>query len=195
MQIQINGKQIDVGDALRTHVEQRVEAAAGKYAERATAATVTFARDGFGFRADAQIHLPTGLIAQAAGSAPEIYAAFEGCVERLEKQLRRYKRRLKDHHAARGEPVQAAAAAAYVIAGGEDHAEGAEPETLEPLIIAEMTMDIKTLSVGEAVMAMELAHAPFLIFRNQGHGALNVVFRRDDGNIGWVDPANMAAHG
>jgi ribosomal subunit interface protein len=191
MQIQTNGKQIDVGDALRTHVEERLTAAAGKYADRATAAAVTFSRDGFGFKADAQIHLPTGLFAQASGAAADIYAAFDGCVERLEKQLRRYKRRLKDHHAARSAPVEADAAPAYVIAGGEEHADAPEPASLEPLIVAEMTMDIKTLSVGEAVMQMEIAHAPFLMFRNQRHGGLNVVFRREDGNIGWVDPANL----
>jgi ribosomal subunit interface protein len=191
MQIQINGKQIDVGDALRTHVATRLDAAVGKYADRAVDATVTFSRDGAFFKADAQVHLPTGLVAQAKGSDADIYAAFEGCAERIEKQLRRYKRRLKDHHAARPQPIEAMAAPAYVIAG-EDHAEDAEPATLDPVIVAEMTVAIKKMSVGEAVMQMELAHAPFLMFRNERHGGLNIVHRREDGAIGWIDPENLA---
>ena len=191
MQIQINGKQIDVGEALRAHVSTRLAGAVGKYAERAVDAQVTFSREGSFFKADAQVHLPTGLVAQAKGADADIYAAFEGCAERLEKQLRRYKRRLKDHHAARPAPFEAVAAPAYVIASAGEHAEDAEPETLDPVIVAETTMDIKKISVGEAVMQMELAHATFLMFRNERHGGLNVVFRRDDGNIGWVDPANL----
>lgn len=190
MQIQINGKQIDVGDSLRTHVATRLDAAVGKYADRAVDATVTFSRDGAFFKADAQVHLPTGLLAQAKGSDADIYAAFEGCAERIEKQLRRYKRRLKDHHAARPQPIEAMAAPAYVIAG-EDHAEDAEPATLDPVIVAEMTVAIKKMSVGEAVMQMELAHAPFLMFRNERHGGLNIVHRREDGAIGWIDPENL----
>ena len=192
MQIQINGKQIDVGDALRSHVGSRLEAAVGKYADRAVDAHVTFSKERSFFRADAQVHLATGLVVQANGVDPDVYAAFEGCVERIEKQLRRYKRRLKDYHAERREPAEVVPAAAYVIAGG-DHLEDAEPETLDPVIVAEMTMDIRKVSVGEAVMQMELAHAPFLLFRNERHGGLNVVFRRDDGNIGWVDPEILAS--
>ena len=183
MQIQINGKQIDVGDALRTHVESRLEAAVGKYADRAVDAHVTFSRERSFFRADAQVHISTGLVVQANGSDPDVYAAFEACVERIEKQLRRYKRRLKDYHSEKRGPVDVVPAAAYVIA---------EPATLDPVIVAEMTMDIRKVSVGEAVMQMELAHAPFLLFRNERHGGLNVVFRREDGNIGWVDPENIA---
>lgn len=190
MQIQINGKQIDVGDALRTHVETRMVAAVGKYADNAVDAQVTFSRERSFFKADAKVHLSTGLVAQAAATDPDVYAAFEGCIERIEKQLRRYKRRLKDYHAERRETVTVPAAA-YVIAGG-DHHEEAEPESLDPVIVAEMTMDIQKVSVGEAVMRMELAHAPFLVFRNDRHGGLNVVFRRDDGNIGWLDPDGVA---
>jgi hypothetical protein len=114
-------------------------------------------------------------------------------VERIEKQLRRYKRRLKDHHAARHDPIEATEAAAYVISSSRDENDAVEPDTLDPLIIAEMKMDISTISVGEAVMQMELADAPFLVFRNQRHGGVNVVFRRDDGNIGWVDPEILTA--
>ena len=186
MQIQINGKQIDVGDALRTHVDSRLVGAVGKYADNAVDAQVTFSRERSFFKADAKVHLSTGLVAQAAASDPDVYAAFEACAEKLEKQLRRYKRRLKDYHAERRE-TDMVPAAAYVIAGG-DHHEDAEPASLDPVIVAEMTMDLPKVSVGEAVMRMELAHVPFLVFRNERHGGLNVVFHRDDGNIGWLDP-------
>ncbi|SEA31518.1 ribosome hibernation-promoting factor, HPF/YfiA family [Rubrimonas cliftonensis] len=191
MQIQINGKQIDIGDALRVHVEERLVGAVDKYAGRAVNSQVTFSRDGHSFRCDALVHLPTGLVAQASAAAPEIYAACDACVERIDKQLRRYKRRLKDHHAARGEPIEASPASAYVIAAHEGDDEASEPPSLDPVIVAEMRMDIQKISVGEAVMQMELAHAPFLMFRNQRHGGLNVVYRREDGNIGWVDPENL----
>jgi ribosomal subunit interface protein len=190
MQIQVNGKQIDIGDSLRSHVETRLEEAVVKYAERPVDAHVNFSREGSFFKADAQVHLSTGLVSQAAATDAEIYAAFEKAVERIEKQLRRYKRRLKDHHAARRGAVDTVPAA-YAVISGEEGPE--EPESLDPVIVAEMQTAIHTVSVGEAVMRMELAHAPFLMFRNERHGGLNVVYRRDDGNIGWIDPENMPA--
>jgi ribosomal subunit interface protein len=191
MHIQINGKQIDIGEALRSHVEERLEAFVSKYFENAVDGTVTFSRESHLYRCGAEVHLPTGIHLKAQGQADEIYASFDNCLERVDKQLRRYKRRLKDHHAKRSEPVESAAASAYVIHSGEEEQE--EPATLDPVIVAEMKMDIKTISVGEAVMQMELAHAPFLMFRNDRHGGVNVVYRRDDGHIGWVDPENIAA--
>jgi hypothetical protein len=105
----------------------------------------------------------------------------------MEKQLRRYKRRLKDHHKVRSQPVELFGASSYILAGSDDASE-AEPETLQPIIVAEMETKIPSLSVGEAVMQMELAGAPVLVFRNEGHDGVNVVYRRDDGNIGWIDP-------
>lgn len=190
MQIQVNGKQIDVGEALRTHVEARLDDAVGKYADRAVDAQVTFSREGSFFKADVHVHLSTGLVTQAAATDSEIYAAFEKSVDRIEKQLRRYKRRLKDHHASRRSPVDMLPAAYYVMAPQEGDE---EPASLDPVIVAEMTTPIRTVSVGEAVMQMELAHAAFLMFRNERHGGLNVVYRREDGNIGWIDPENMTA--
>ncbi len=192
MQIQVTGKHMDVGDALRTHVAEKLDAAVEKYADRVTNVAVTFSRAANNaFKADATVKLPSGLKAQASATAHDVYAAFDGCAERIEKQLRRYKRRLKDHHAERTDPIEAMEAQAYVLAAAEHHDE--EPATLDPVIVAEMMMEIQKISVGEAVMQMELAHAPLLVFRNERHGEINVVFRRDDGNIGWVDPANLAA--
>ncbi|MEM6905433.1 MAG: ribosome-associated translation inhibitor RaiA [Pseudomonadota bacterium] len=192
MHVTVSGKHIDVGNALSTHVEDRLSDAVGKYFDRPVDSAVVFSRDGAGFKCDATVHLSTGLTAKAQGANHEIYAAFDQSVERIEKQLRRYKRRLKDHHQARDSKVEAFAAPAYVIAAQNDE-DPAEPEEngTQPVIIAEMQTDIQSLSVGEAVMQMELAHAPFLVFKNDANGRINIVFQREDNNIGWIDPANL----
>jgi ribosomal subunit interface protein len=187
MRYQISGKQIDIGGALQTHVQDELNAVVQKYAERPTDANVIFSKSASEFVCEATIHLSTGLTAQAKAHAHEIYAAFDQCCEKMEKQLRRYKRRLKDHHRERAEPVELSQASAYILAS-ESEGEDSEPDTLQPIIIAEMETRIPSLSVGEAVMQMELAGVPVLVFRNEGKNGLNVVYRRDDGNIGWIDP-------
>jgi ribosomal subunit interface protein len=187
MRYQISGKQIDVGQALQTHVENELNSIVEKYAERPTDAHVIFSKSASEFVCEATIHLSTGLTATAKAHAHEIYAAFDDCSEKLEKQLRRYKRRLKDHHRERAEPIELSQASAYILAS-EREGEESEPESLQPVIVAEMEHHIPSLSVGEAVMQMELAGAPVLVFRNEGKEGLNVVYRRDDGNIGWIDP-------
>jgi ribosomal subunit interface protein len=191
MRIQVNGKHIDVGDALRTHVSDRLQDVAGKYAERPVEAIVTFSKDGHRFVADTSIHLSTGLTAQAKAHSNEIYESFDSAAERIEKQLRRYKRRLKDHHHKRENPIEGFDASSYIIDAGpaDDELEGADIS--QPVIIAEMSTKVHSLSVGEAVMQMEIAHAPILVFRNDAHGGVNVVYKREDGNIGWIDPRGM----
>ncbi len=187
MRYQISGKQINIGDALRTHVQTVLAGAIKKYSDRPIDAHVVFSRSAHEFVCETTIHLSTGLTAQARARNTEIYAAFEACTEKLEKQLRRYKRRLKDHYRDRVQPVELHGASSYILAS-EEQAEDAEPETLQPIIVAEMETQIQSLSVGEAVMQMELAGAPVLVFRNEGKDGLNVVYRREDGNIGWIDP-------
>ena len=187
MRYQITGKHIDVGDALQTHVKDELGAVVGKYAERPTDANIIFSKSAHEYVCEATVHLSTGLTAQAKAHATEIYAAFDDCSQKMEKQLRRYKRRLKDHHRERSEPVELFGASSYILAS-EGETEKAEPDSLQPMIIAEMEAKIPSLSVGEAVMQMELAGAPVLVFRNEGKDGLNVVYRRDDGNIGWIDP-------
>ena len=153
---------------------------------------MTFSRDGHEFCCDASVHLSTGLNVQAKGRANEIYDSFDGAVARMEKQLRRYKRRLKDHHQSRQSPIEAFGASSYILhAGSGDTDEASEPDSLQPVIVAEMETQVQSLSVGEAVMQMELAGAPLLVFRNNAHGGVNVVYQREDGNIGWVDPRNF----
>lgn len=187
MQYTISGKQIDIGEALQTHVRDELGSVVQKYAERPTSAQVIFSKSAHEFVCEATVHLSTGLTAQAKAHATEIYAAFDGCSEKMEKQLRRYKRRLKDHHKERAQPVELSGAASYILAADEN-TEESEPDTLQPIIVAEMETKIPSLSVGEAVMQMELAGAPVLVFRNEGKDGLNVVYRREDGNIGWIDP-------
>jgi ribosomal subunit interface protein len=187
MRYQISGKQIDIGDALQTHVKDSLGAVVEKYAERPTDANIVFSRSGHEHVCEATIHLSTGLTASAKAASHEIYASFDQCAEKMEKQLRRYKRRLKDHHIKRSEPVETFAGSSYILAGS-DHGDEDEPDSLQPMIIAEMETKIPSLSVGEAVMQMEISGSPVLIFRNEGHDGLNVVYRRDDGNVGWIDP-------
>lgn len=187
MRYQISGKQIDIGNALQTHVEGELGSIMGKYAGRPTDAQVVFSKSAHEYVCETTVHLSTGLTAQAKGRATEIYAAFENCSDKMETQLRRYKRRLKDHHKDREVPVEISGAASYILAT-ENATEETEPDSLQPVIVAEMEGKIPSLSVGEAVMQMEIAGAPVLVFRNEGKDGLNVVYRRDDGNIGWIDP-------
>lgn len=189
MRYQISGKQIDVGEALQTHVKAELGEVVEKYAQRPTECVVVFSRSTYEYVCEAVIHLSTGLTAQARGHAAEIYAAFESCREKLDKQLRRYKRRIRNHHSNRSAPVEFGGASSYILAATED-TEEAEPETLQPVVIAEMETKIPSITVGEAVMQMELAGQKMLVFRNEGHGGVNVVYRREDGNIGWIDPRN-----
>ncbi|TNF20548.1 MAG: ribosome-associated translation inhibitor RaiA [Rhodobacteraceae bacterium] len=190
MRYQITGKQIDIGAALQTHVKDELGSVVEKYAERPTDAHVVFSRAAHEYVCEATVHLSTGLNAQAKAHATEIYAAFDGCRDKMEKQLRRYKRRLKDHHKDRTEPVETYGASSYILASDGVEPDS-EPESLQPIIVAEMQTNIPALTVGEAVMQMEIAGAPVLVFRNEKKG-LNVVYRREDGNIGWIEPQEQA---
>lgn len=188
MRYQISGKHIDIGDALKAHVKSELDVVIKKYAERPTDALVVFSKSGHEYVCEATVHLSTGLTAAAKAHATEIYAAFDACSEKMEKQLRRYKRRLKDHYKDHVQPVELFGASTYILASTND-SEDQEPESLQPMIIAEMQTKIATLSVGEAVMQMELSGAPVVMFRKQGSDGVNVVYRREDGNFGWIDPA------
>ena len=189
MRYQISGKQIDIGEALQTHVKAELGEVVEKYAQRPTECIVVFSRVGHEFICESVIHLSTGLTAQAKGHAAEVYAAFESCREKLDKQLRRYKRRLRSHHRDRTAPVEFDPGSSYILAPSEE-TEDAEADSLQPIVIAEMETKIPSITVGEAVMQLELAGQKLLVFRNEGHGGVNVVYRRDDGNIGWIDPRN-----
>lgn len=186
MQIKVTGKNLDVGNALRTHVEDRLRQLRDKYFEGSVHAHVTVEKVRAGFHTDCALHLATGLVLQAQGDGAEAHQSFEQAAAHLEKQLRRYKRRLKDHHKARSQPVPTLEAASYVISPSSEEED--ESAGLNPVVIAEMDTTVPELSVGEAVMQLDISNVPFVLFRNGGHGGLNVVYRRPDGNIGWVDP-------
>jgi ribosomal subunit interface protein len=186
MKVAVTGKQLDVGDALRSHVEQVLEGSVKKYFTQSIEANVTISKVAHLFRADCSVHIGHGMYLQSQGEAPEVYAAFDSATEKLETRLRRYKRRLTNHHKSKDNNGERYEAASYVLASEDEHAE--EPENLQPVIIAEMTTEIPEATVGEAVMRMDLADAATLVFRNRAHGGLNVVYRRPDGNIGWIDP-------
>jgi ribosomal subunit interface protein len=190
MQIKVTGKNLDIGNALREHVESRLQQLKDKYFEGAVHGHVTVEKQRAGFHTDCALHLATGLVLQAHGTAPEAHPSFDQAANHLEKQLKRYKHRLKDHHKSRREPVKQLAAQSYVISSGDDA--GEEPQGLNPVVVAETGIQLPELTVGEAVMQLDISTMPFLLFRNGGHGGLNLVYRRPDGNIGWVDPKPQA---
>ena len=190
MQIKVTGKNLDIGQALRQHVEERLLQLQQKYFEGTVHAHVTVEKQRTGFQTDCALHLATGLVLQAHGSAGDAHPSFDMAASHLEKQLRRYKQRLKDHHKTRREPVRLQEASSYVItAATEDEV---EPEGLNPVVVAETGLMLPELTVGEAVMQLDISTAAFVLFRNGGHGGLNLVYRRLDGNIGWVDPKPQA---
>ena len=200
MQLTVTGKQTEIGEALRHHVEASLGAILGKYFKTAIEAHAVVSKEAHLSCAEISIHIGRGIVVNAHAAASEAHAAFDAAAERLAKQLRRYKRLLRDHHAKGREPAGASERAMdYVLAptGDDEGAEGAEAETDgvngAPAVIAEMITELPSLTVGEAAMRMDLAEAPVLLFRNRSHGELNLVYRRADGNIGWIDPELDAA--
>ncbi|MGQ0534281.1 MAG: ribosome hibernation-promoting factor, HPF/YfiA family [Caulobacteraceae bacterium] len=194
MRIQVAGRQMDVGEALRTRIENELASGVGKYFNRATDAVVTVAKNGggAGVAVDCTVHLSSGISLQSEGHGGDAHSAFGDAMEKLEKRVRRYKRRLRNHHADNKSPLPAETASAYVLAPlQEEEDNGAEaPANGEaaPLVIAEATKPVRTMTVSTAVMQLDLAESPALMFRNAANGELNVVYRRPDGNIGWIDP-------
>lgn len=175
-------------------------AALEKYFDGGFTGHVTIEREGSGFRTDCAIHLDTGIVLQVNGFGQDAHQSFDQAAERIEKRLRRYKGRLKDHREKAGTASESTTE--FVIASPQDEAESAngaegddtaeEAPSLEPAIIAEEPTSLRTLSVSSAVMALDLAAAPCVVFRHAGHGGINVVYRRSDGHIGWIDPARAA---
>lgn len=185
MEISVKGKHVDVGDALRGHAEDQLQSSVTKYFENALDSTVIFSKENHNFRADISVHASRGMVMQGGGAAGDAYGAFDAALGRISKQLRRYKSRIRNHHH-NGPSDDELVLAQYSILASEGEDE--LPEKSEPTIVAELPHKIATLTVSEAVMRMDLAHAPVLMFRNRAHGGLNVVYHREDGNIGWIDP-------
>lgn len=192
MQLTVTGKQIDIGEALRRHVEASLTSILGKYFGSAIEAHVVIAREAHLTRAEIAIHIGRGIELNAHAAAAEIYAAFDAAADRVAKRLRRYKRRLRDYHAkARERAAVSERVIDRVLAPLAGEAEDEELDGVSgsaPAVIAEMSMELPHLTVGEAVMRMDLAEGMVLLFRNRSHGELNLIYRRADGNIGWIDP-------
>ena len=196
MPFRVSGKNIDIGEALRARINQRVAEATSKYFDGGFSGHVTIGKEGFGFRTECAIHLDSGITLEAQALAADAYASADQAAMRIEKRLRRYKRRLKDHQATRadgqapGELGAAIDAPSYVIAAPEHDADEDVSEW-NPVIIAESTTALKRLSVSEAVMELDMIGAAVVVFRHAGHGRINLVYRRADGHIGWIDPPTI----
>jgi ribosomal subunit interface protein len=201
MHVQVSGKQVDVGLALRTRITDDLIAGIGKYFERGGDADVVVGRDGYGFCVDVVVRLASGLRLTAKGEGGDAPSAFAAALDRIETRIRRYKRRLKNHHPHLGGPRGPLETAPLVVLRADEEGdfdaaweEETEADSGPPaaLIIAESQSQIKTLPVSMAVMELDLTDAPLVLFRNAGHGGLSVVYRRADGNIGWIDPERTA---
>jgi ribosomal subunit interface protein len=191
---------MDVGEALRNRIEGELSAGISKYFSRATDATVTVGKSGGnGCEVDCTVHLSSGISLQAQGHGGDAHSAFDAALTKLETRVRRYKRRLKNHHADNKSPLPAEDATSYVLAPLEEETEDdtAIPHTngadTNPLVIAETKVAVRTMPVAMAVMQLDLSDSPALLFRNAAHGGLNLVYRRPDGNVGWIDPERAAA--
>jgi ribosomal subunit interface protein len=188
MTIQVTGKNLDVGEALRGYVQERVVSTVEKFIGRAPTGHVRIEKERGEFRTDCTIHLWQGMSLEAHGVAHDAYQSADLACERLEKRVRRYKRRLK-HHGGGNIHLKQTAAADYVIqAAQEEREEHEERDEDNPIIIAEAEAVVHEMAVSDAVMQMDISDRPFVVFRNASDGEINVVYRRDDGNIGWIDP-------
>ncbi len=190
MTLRISGKRISVSEALRGRISERTDEVLRKYFDGNFSGHITLTKDGFGFRTDCALHLDSGITLEADSNAPDAYASADQALLMIEKRLRRYKSRLKDRSARKTYAASAALAeldaSSYVI---EAPAEGEDEDTgYNPVIIAEATTSLKRLSVSEAVLELDLTGAPCLVFQHGGSGRVNIIYRRADGNIGWIDP-------
>ncbi len=203
MQIQVSGKHVDVGEALGSRISQELEDGIGKYFERgAQDAEVVVSKDGYGFKVDCWVRLASGQSLVTTGHGGDAHAAFTDSLDKIEKRVRRYKRRLKDHHIGpKGLSPEKTENAAREVAhsmvlrnpdevGDEDFGQAGTANEPPPvgMVIAETEHEIRTLTVGRAVMELDMTGYPVVLFRNAAHGGLAVVYRRPDGNVGWIDP-------
>jgi ribosomal subunit interface protein len=194
MTLRISGKSINVGEALRGRVSERTDEVLRKYFDGNYSGHITLSKDGFGFRTDCALHLDSGITLEADSNAPDAYASADQALVMIEKRLRRYKSRLKDRSARKAYAEAAAVAEltapnvpSYVIeapAGDEEH----DDTGYSPVIIAEATTSLKRLSVSEAVMELDLTGAACIVFQHGSSGRVNIIYRRPDGNVGWIDP-------
>ena len=186
MSLRISGKHMEIGDAFRARIESRIGDAVDKYFDGGFSGRVTVEKSGSRFTADCTIHIDTGMILQATGQAQDPQLAFDAAAERVEKRLRRYKRRLKSHNNGSNgvDPIDMA----YRVMAPVGEEDEEVPDDYAPAVVAESTVALKTMSVAGAVIELDTQDTPVVVFRNAGSDAVNIVYRRPDGNIGWIDP-------
>lgn len=194
MGLRISGKQMEMGEAFRTRIDQRIEDAISKYFDGGFSGHVTVEKTGGRFSADCRIHLDTGMELQAEGRAMDPQLAFDAAAERIEKRLRRYKRRLKSHQTVSPDDAAWTDVPYRVVAPAAEEDEEV-PEDYAPAIVAETSLTLKTMSVADAVIELDTKESPVQVFRNAGTGRVNIVYRRSDGNIGWIDPSAVSGAG
>ncbi|WEX09557.1 ribosome-associated translation inhibitor RaiA [Chelativorans sp. AA-79] len=187
MSLRISGKHMEIGDAFRTRIEDRIHEAVEKYFDGGSSGRVTVEKSNSRFSADCTIHLDTGAMLQATGEAQEPQLAFDMAAERIEKRLRRYKRRLKSHSI--GQNGSGSFEADYRVFASFDEGEDEVPEDYAPTVVAESKMPLRSMSVASAVIELDMKDSPVFVFRNAGSNEVNIVYRRSDGNIGWIDPS------
>lgn len=192
MSLRVSGKNMDIGESLRSHVSEKVDAVLGRYFSGRVTGHVVISHEGSGYRSDCSLHLSSGVNIQAEGKAHEPYASFEQAADKIERRMRRYKGRLKEHHgaggaASGGAEIAGSSVASYVIEPPDEEHDG--EQAFNPVIVAEGTAKLKKLSVASAVEELDLSGAPVVVFQHAGSARVNVVYRRRDGAIGWVDPS------
>ena len=191
MQIRVTGRGIDVGDALRGRIEEELEAGVSRYISRDGEGVVTVSKERHTYLVEIVVHLDSGITLESHGEASEAHPAFDQALSKIEKRTRRYKRRLKDHHTSHKNALPQFDAPYAVIAAGldeENDLETGEAADAAPVLIAETSRTVKTMALSTAVLQLEVSEQPALMFHNASTGTLNMVYRRADGNIGWLDP-------
>ena len=189
MSVRVSGKHMEIGDSFRQRIEDQIGMAVTKYFDGGYSGQVTVQKSSSRFTADCKVHLDSGIVLHAAGEAMDPQLAFDAASARIEKRLRRYKRKLKDHQAA--SHGNGHIEVAYTVMDGMSDDDEEIPADFAPAIVAESTKQLKTMSVATAVMALDMTDEPLLLFRSPGKDHLNIVYRRQDGNIGWIDAANI----
>lgn len=193
MSIRVSGKNISIGEALQDRVKTRIDEVVAKYFDGEFSGHVTIGKDGFGFKTDCVLHLASGIVLEADAFAADAYASADNALAGMEKRLRRYKSRLRDRHARKSENGNGFAAPSYVIEPPPEAEDDVAGAAYSPVTIAESTTNLRRLSVSEAVMELDMTGAPVLCFQHDGSGRVNVIYRRSDGNIGWIDPPAVVA--
>src|SRR5262245_694162 len=193
MAFRVSGKNIDVGEVLRARISDRIDELVARFFDRGYSGHATVSKEGFGFRTECAIHLDSGAVLQAEGLATDAYSSADQAALRIEKRLRRYRGRLKAHSARTDggrRSIPALDATSYIIAAPDPEEEVAD---FNAAVIAESTAALETMSVSEAVMELDMTGAPVVIFCHAVSGRVNMVYRRADGNIGWIDPPSTKA--